>query len=569
MENTYRIDSINKQLVLRFDKNNKPLIDEMKQKVSSSSRYNPILKVWIIPVDIWSKDRIYPFLKKWGFKHKPSPQPVSEKYDYSLTGERTEELERVLDSKNFTYKPRGYQIEALDYGIKKGNFINGDDVGLGKTFEAIMYAEYTNSWPCLVVCPASVKYNWFLKWLEIVGLNRTTSVIESEETKKRPRIWDTDVVIINYDIIGKKQGKGATAKFQELLTTPWKMFIFDEAHFLKEKTSQRSSVSKMITKKSNSIIQLLTGTATMSKPSELWNLLVILKKDYLIADSWETYIQKYCNGYKDKYGWQFSGATNLLELNKLLRDTCYLRREKRDVLTELPPVTKVVLEMPITNLKDIKEAEENFLEYLYEAKGEEAAESAMGAEGLVKLSVLRRLSIEGKLKAIEQFLKDWKPGGKKLLVFGIHREPLEYLSEKFKSELLAGGVTALKKQEMVSNWVENDEPFLFANISSAGTGIDSLQKVCSNMLVLELPWRVSDLEQLIARIDRSGQTEPSTIRFMLCQDTIDKQMWKMLEEKEIMTTAANQGIDIISEGSGMRTVMKMLISEYNDKVDKL
>lgn len=567
MENTYRIDTINKQLVLEFDKNDKLVVEGIKG-VSYSSRYNPVLRVWIIPVDLWSKSKIYPFLKKFKFKHKPTLQSIFEKYDYSISVERTRELEEVLDNKSFTYKPRNYQIEALDYGIEKGNFINGDDVGLGKTFEAIMYAEYTNSWPCLVVCPASVKYNWFLKWLEIVGPQRTISVIESEVTKKRPRVWDTDVVIINYDIIGTKKGKGSTVKFTELLSIKWEMYIFDEAHFLKEESSQRSRVARMITRKSNSIIQMLTGTATMSKPSELWNLLVILKIDHLVADSWETYIQKYCNGFKDKFGWQFSGATNLLELNKLLRDVGYLRREKRDVLTELPPTEKIVLEVPITNHRDIKLAQENFLEYLYEAKGEEAVETAMSAESLVKLGVLRRLAIDGKMKSIEQFLRDWRPGGKKLLIFGIHREPLDYLSQKFKSELLAGGVSAIKKQAIVENWIKNDETFLFANISSAGTGVDGFQKVCSNMLVIELPWRPSDLEQLVARIDRSGQVDPSTIRFMLSQDTIDKQMWKMLEEKEIATSAANQGIDIINEKSGMKVVMKMLL-EDNKKLKNI
>jgi len=566
-ENNYRIDTINRQLVLQFDKADKLIVDDIKA-VSYNSRYNPVLEIWIIPVDSWSKDKIFPFLKKWKFKHRPTPQSVFEKYDYSITKERTEELERVLNDKSFTYKPRMYQIEALNYGIEKGNFINGDDVGLGKTFEAIMYAEYTNSWPCLVVCPASVKYNWFLKWLEIVGGDRTISVIESEVTKKRPRIWDTDIVIINYDITGKKQGKGSTAKFPELLLIKWKMFIYDEAHFLKEETSQRSKVARQMTKKSDAIIQMLTGTATMSKPSELWNLLVILKISHLIANNWEEYIQRYCNGFKDKFGWQFSGATHLLDLNKKLRDVGYLRREKRDVLSELPPVEKIVLETPITNQKEIKEAEENFIEYLYNTKGEEAAESAMGAEGLVKLSVLRQLSIQGKIKSIEQFLRDWKTSGVKLLIFGIHREPLDYLSEKFKSKLLAGGVTAIQKQTIIEEWIKNEEPFLFANISSAGTGIDGLQKVCSNMLVIELPWRPSDLEQLVARIDRSGQEDPSTIRFMLSEDTIDKQMWKMLEEKEIATTAANQGIDIINEKSGMRVVMKMLL-ENNMKLKNI
>ena len=562
--NTYRIDSVNKQLILIFDFKDKLIADSIK-KVSYVARYNPILKVWIIPIDIYSKLRIYPFLKEWNFKHKSEKKDELERFSYSVPKNRMLELVNAIGRKKFTYKPRLYQFEALDYGIEKGSFINGDDVGIGKTFEAIMYAEYTNSFPCLVLSPASVKYNWAEKWSEIVGAERSISVIDSLITKKRPRNWNTDVVIINYDIIGKKQGKGATVNFQELLLIKWKMFIMDEAHFLKEKTSQRAKAAKLITKKSSAIIQMLTGTATMSRPSELWNLLVILKKDYLIADSWEEFIQRYCNGFKNKYSWECSGATNLLELNRKLRNLCYLRREKRDVLKELPLAIKTILKVSVTNSKDIKRASEDLIQYLYETKGEEAAESAMEAQALVLLGVLRQLAIAGKMKEIEQYLRDWKVGGKKLVIFGIHREFLEDLSKKFNSKLLAGGVSAIKKQQIIKEWISNDEPFLFANQASAGTGVDGLQTVCSNMLVIELPWRPSDIEQIVARVDRSGQQEPPNINFMLSDDTIDKQMWQMLAEKEVMTSAANQGIDIEKEQSGMKMVLKILVEETNLK----
>lgn len=557
---SYYIDNFNKQVVLSFNKSDKAIIEDLKL-VSFRIRYNPVLKIWIIPVDLWCKPRIAPFLKKWKFKHKPLEKQAIEKFDYSLKEKLSLKLKNFFLDKNFSYIPRDYQIESLGYGLEKGSIINGDDVGIGKTFESIMYAEYTNSFPCLVICPASVKYNWAEKWSEIVGNERTISVIESRETKKNPRNWNTDVVIINFDIVGKKQGKGATANFPELLSKKWKMFIIDEAHFLKEKTSQRFKAVKMITKKSEAIIQLLTGTVSMSKPSEIWNLLVILKKDYLIADSWEDYIQRYCNGFKDKYSWNCSGAFNLIGLNKILRENFYLRREKKDVLKELPIAIKTVLKSKISNSKEIEEAKDDLLSYLLEKNGEESMESAMQAQALVLLSVLRKLSIEGKMKAIEEYLKDWKSSGQKLLVFGIHREPLEYLSKKFNSPLLAGGVSAIKKQSILKEWMSNDEIFLFANQGTAGTGVDGLQSVCSNMLIIELPWRPSDLQQVEARLDRLGQTEPPNINYLLSDETIDKQMWKMLVNKEIATSALNQGIDLENEDSGMKIVAKMLLEE--------
>jgi SWI/SNF-related matrix-associated actin-dependent regulator 1 of chromatin subfamily A len=421
-----------------------------------------------------------------------------------------------------------------------------------------MYAETTNSFPCLVIVPASVKYNWIERWSEIVGPKRDISIIESTETKTRKNNWNAEVVIINYDIIGKKQGSGATVKFKELTSTKWKMVIFDEAHFLKEKKAQRSKAAKMIIKPDDLKIQLLTGTATMSKPVELWNLLLLIKSEKYVAEDWYQFVRRYCGGYIGKFGWVTDGATNILELNQKLRDNCYIRREKKDVLKELPEVITEVIKVPITNKRAIVKATDNIIDYLLETKGVEAAEKAEEAEHLVALGVLRKLSIEGKLKAVESYLRDWSQSNEKLLVFGLHREPLDYLSEKFKADLIAGGVSSKDKQRIVKEWQVNNKQFLFANMESAGTGVDGLQNVCSNMIILELPWRPSDLWQVIGRLDRSGQKNSPNIKYLLSDDTIDIQMWEMLQAKEEVITAVNKGQDIKKSDSGMRAVMKKL-----------
>lgn len=557
---TYSLDSINKTVILTlsFDED---IIREIKA-LDFNSRWNQELKHWVVPVNDYSINLISALIKEYNF----TKAEIKKQEDVDISYEKTEVdlayLKGMCDSKGFTYTPRDYQLEALGFGIEKGNIINGDDVGLGKTFEAIMYAETTNSFPCLVIVPASVKYNWYEKWLEITGEKRNVSVIESKETKKHKNNWNADVVIINYDILGKKQGRGTAMKFAQLVETNWGMVVIDEAHFLKNKTSQRAQAAKKITQISDDVkIQLLTGTATMSKPVELWNLLKLCKVDEFIAVDWYQFVRRYCGGYKGKFGWVTDGATNTLELNKKLRETCYIRREKREVLTEMPDVTKQVIQMAISNLKDITAANTNFIQYIIDTKGEEAAEAAMEAEHLVALGMMRKLAIEGKAKAIELYLKDWKESGKKLVVFGIHKELLIHLAEKFKCPLIAGGVSSKQKQEIVKHWIKSDDIFLFANMESAGTGVDGLQLVCSNMLIIELPWRPSDLTQVIGRLDRSGQEEPVTVTFALSDDTIDSEMFEMLADKELVTEAVNKGIDIKRNGSGMRAVMKKIMKK--------
>lgn len=557
--NEFYIDDINKTVNFKFPFNAK-IKGELKDS-DRDARWNPELKEWIVPISNWTKNTILRIIKEYNFKKKVIVNKDVE-FSYKQTEVDYAYLRGMCDSKGFTYIPREYQLEALGYAMEKGSFINGDDVGLGKTFESIMYAEVTNSFPCLVIVPASVKDQWKDKWLEITDNKRNVSVINSKPTKKNPNNWDADVVVINYDIIGKKQGTGTSVKFQELVDTDWKMLICDEAHFLKEKKSQRSQAAKKICNKDNLLIQLLTGTAVMSKPIEIWNLLNLIEKNEYIADDWHQFIRRYCGGYRGRFGWVTDGATNILELNQKLRENCYIRREKRDVLTELPPVTKQVIQIPITNQRQIDKATEDFIEFITETKGAEAADKAMEAEHLVQIGALRKLAIEGKMKGIIQYLKDWKTSGnKKLVVFGIHKEPLEQLAEKFKCPLISGGVNSQKKHKIVQDWIASDDIFLFANTDSAGTGVDGLQKVCSNMIIIELPWRPSDITQVVGRLDRSGQLEPTTVSFLLNDFTIDKEMWEMLELKERITESVNKGIDVKKNGSGMKSVINKILKK--------
>ena len=63
---------------------------------------------------------------------------------------------------------------------------------------------------------------------------------------------------------------------------------------------------------------------------------------------------------------------------------------------------------------------------------------------------------------------------------------------------------------------------------------------------------------MIGRLDRSGQKNSPNIKYLLSDDTIDIQMWEMLQAKEEVITAVNKGQDIKKSDSGMRAVMKKL-----------
>jgi len=555
----FNIDKRNKAVEFEFDYDH--VLREKIKNLDRNCSYNPELKKWKVPVNKYTKNAIVSIIKTFGFIRKQvneTPAFIHETMDFDY-----DYIKQLCDEQDFLFNPRDYQLEALAYALEKGNIINGDDVGLGKTFESIIYAEVTNSFPCVVITPASVKEQWKEQWTKITKGKRTVSTITTKPTKKNPNNWDADVVVINYDILGKKQGTGTAVKFQELLNNDWKMAIYDEAHFLKDKKAQRSQASKKICKKKGLKVQLLTGTAIMSRPEEIWNLLQLINKDSSIASNWKKFIYRFCDAFKTTYGMNTKGASNTLELNRLLRENCYIRREKRQVLKELPPVTKQVIQVPITNARIIKKAVDDFIGYMVEYKGEEAADKALEAQHLVALGELRRLAIAGKAKGIVQYLKDWRDAGNgKLLVFGIHKELLEELSELFGCPLIAGGVSSKNKHKIVQEWIKNDDLFLFANTESAGTGVDGLQHVCSNMLILELPWRPSDIIQMIGRLERSGQLNATNVTFLLNFNTIDREMWQMLQNKEKVTEAVNKGVDVEEKRVGLSFIVEKAFKEF-------
>jgi SWI/SNF-related matrix-associated actin-dependent regulator 1 of chromatin subfamily A len=424
----------------------------------------------------------------------------------------------------------------------------------GKTLQTIFTAELNNWFPCLIICPASTNYQWGEKWRE-ANPNRIVSVIESPKTDN----WDADVVIVKCTSLAKSDGeiikygkevKNIIPKYPELLKG-WKYCVLDEIHFFKEKSAGRSQIAKKIADKSE-IVLGLSGTLVLNRTKEIINPLILTKQFTKLFGTWQKFVERYCNATKTHFGWDTSGSSNLMELNSILKANCYLRREKNEVRKDQPPVQESYYYIDITNKKEYQKAENEFIDWLVKSiKDENKTIAALNAESLVQRSYLKKLSVKGKMKAIKQWIDDFlETSNEKLIVAGMHTEPLEDLTKHYKSKLINGSVSSIKKRRMVKEFGADKSRLLFVQIQSVGTGTDGLQDSCSNMLVFELPDRPTDLTQLYARIDRDGQKDSVNINLALCKETIDEVIWQSLKRKDITTSATNKGIDIEEESLG-------------------
>lgn len=136
------------------------LVKEVKSFANSG--FNPELREWYVPVHITTSAAVQKWLVDHNFREERVYIPSKRVVEYQEPPEVITADDVLTACKEVELKrtPRHYQAEGIAYMINHGNCINGDDCGLGKTGQSIVTVELMDVFPTLVICPASVKYNW-------------------------------------------------------------------------------------------------------------------------------------------------------------------------------------------------------------------------------------------------------------------------------------------------------------------------------------------------------------------------------------------------------------------------
>lgn len=438
-----------------------------------------------------------------------------------------------------------YQRAGVAYASNARRTFIADEMGLGKTLQAIATLEYVyDSYPAVVVCPATLVLNWkaeYNRWLP----HRTVKVV----TDRKEFPSDYDVVVIGYSNISNWE--------KQLLNH--RSYVFDESHYCKTPKAQRTKSAVKIAKSApkEGIVLCLTGTPVTNRPAEYASQLNIIGKLDKFGGEWGFY-RRYCGAFKDKWGqWHLDGHSNLDELNERLRSTCYIRRTKEQVLTELPPVlhNPVLVDGTAASLKEYKKAETDIVEYLVQRAKEIAQElglnpnsaavvakiKAESNQHLVRLSVLRRLSAKAKMPAIKEWVESRVADGKKVVIAAHHRDVVDELALAFGNLRIQGGMDLADIEEQKRKFIElpcEEAPVIVLSIQAAKTG-HNLQ-VAQDVLFVELPWTPADVDQTYSRCHRLGQKSSVTATYLLCDGTIDEDIYSLIERKR---GVVNQAVD--------------------------
>ncbi|MBD5267973.1 MAG: DEAD/DEAH box helicase [Bacteroides sp.] len=443
--------------------------------------------------------------------------------------------------------PYDYQKDGILFGLQKKRFLIGDEPGLGKTLQSIGVVDCAAAYPCLVICPSSLKINWqreFEKFADVKALVLDNSTQSTFPYLLKMGIYQ--VAIVNFESLRKyfvwdiKARRGQPFRLKDVVFSDciklFRSVIIDESHRVKDPSAQQTIFTKGICS-GKKYIALLSGTPVVNRPQDLIAQLSIMDRLGENFGSRSQFIADYCSFGKDQEEEQ---AQALASLSVKLYANCMIRREKKSVLKELPDKTRtdLLVELDSESREIYNTAAADLRQYLEKYTGCTDVEirRKMRMEALVKFMTLRSLSAKGKIKQAVDFVNNFLANDKPLILFCSLHEIVDAIKKAFPQAVtITGRETSLEKQAAVDSFQSGNARLALCSIKAAGVGLTLTAS--SNVAFVEFPWTYADCCQCEDRAHRIGQKDNVTCYYLLGRNTIDRTLYNIIHSKK---TIANQ-----------------------------
>ena len=536
------------------------IVDRVRQ--IPGRRFDGAKKVWIVParsrVDL--ERMIYQIRQFENINWVNGTEKKEEDIAYDIP-----ELPDLTVPHNLKIQPYPYQLKGIARGLQLKRFMNCDEPGLGKTLQSIATINLADAFPCLVVCPSSLKINWLREWEKFT--DKKAMILTDKVRDTWIFFFQTgmhQVFIVNYESLKKyfvqriKKAEGWTLRDVEFRNSInlFKSVIIDESHRCKSASTQQAKFCKGICTGKEWVIEL-TGTPVVNRPKDLIPQLAILNRmdDF---GGYKPFVNRYCSGQRE--------ASNLKELNFNLWKYCMFRREKSLVLTDLPDKIRQVNTCEITNRKEYMDAERDLIMYLqkYKDADDEKIEKALRGEVMVRINILRQISARGKVRDVIEFVKDFRENGKKIILFCSLHEVVDQLKRYFPTAVsVTGRDSQDEKQRAVDAFQNNPKAdIIICSIKAAGVGLTLTAS--SNVAFVEFPWTYADCCQCEDRAHRIGQKDSVTCYYFLGRRTIDEKVYRIIQEKKNIANAVTGSTEDIEENI-VDMVARIFDTDYDDE----
>lgn len=437
--------------------------------------------------------------------------------------------------------PYGYQKKGIAYCLKHKRVLIGDDMGLGKTFQAVAVTVAAQRKCILVICPNAVKpgwqreYNLKAGWKSIILKPSIKLTWHQYHTITGIRVFITNYESLKSFFVNKinKKPSGKFTSFDIELTDACKYFdaiIIDECHRVKDRSTLQAKICHALAR-GREYRLLLSGTPFVNKHKDFFTQLNILGNLTNLFQSEKYFMDRYCGGA--------SGGKNENgnELQAILKNHCYYRRNMREVFSEMPNVVRNIIycELPEFYKKEYEKCESNLQDYLVKLeKSPEEIRRSMKIEALRIFMLSLHISALGKLESVYERIEEMIECEKKYVLFCVNVDIVEAVYKKFQhcAVFMNGKQTFDEKMEAKNKFINNKKCFLLvASIKVVGTGVDGLQQVCNNGGFIQSPWNPAESDQGEARLKRIGQLMQCTFDYFLGTGTKDERVYQIIEDK--------------------------------------
>lgn len=419
---------------------------------------------------------------------------------------------------------RDHQIKFLNMFSKVKRMLLADKMGLGKTISAISTLLEPESRPAIIIVPPTLCTQWERE------VNRFLPGVKTHVIRgfKTYDISNFDVIITSYNRLRPWQDEFFSNKHK------FNTLIMDEVHELRHTNTEKRRYCQLMSERVNRCLGL-SGTPIFNQGGEIWSVLDVIKPGCL-GDS-DEFHSEWCN-----WGKVYEPSTLNAHLKKM---GVFLRRTPEDIGLKFGEASKHIytIDSDINKLKEVQNVAKMLALSVLSGNAGEDSESAREFDWK-----LRHATGVAKAKAVAEFVKLLVEQGEKVLLTGWHRDFWDIVQSQIsgiKSVMFTGAESVKEKDEAVKSFIEGDAQIFMISLRS-GAGIDGLQRVCNNVVIGELDWSPHVMDQIVARLDRDGQTKHVNAYYLTVADGADPFMIQTLGIKRSQHDGVIEG----KEGEG-------------------
>lgn len=445
-------------------------------------------------------------------------------------------------------------LDSLGFGG-----ILADDMGLGKTVQVIallLSCQKQEKLPTLVVCPASLVYNWEQELTRFApGLS--TMVIAGSSARRRELLshaGEYEVLITSYDLLRRDLECYQPLRFR--------FHILDEAQFIKNHTTQAAKAVKRIASHTRFA---LTGTPIENRLSELWSILDFLMPGFLYSYArFKRELELPIVQQEDE-----EAAKRLHQMIAPF----LLRRLKQDVLTELPEKQEEVVycRMEAEQQRLYSAHVQLMRESLLKQTGEEYEHTKL--QLLSQLTRLRQLcchpalcyenyhGASAKLETCLELLRNAVDSGHSVLLFSQFTSMLDLLRQKLETAglpyfLLTGETDKRERLRLVERFNQKEAPIFLISLKAGGTG---LNLTAADIVIHYDPWWNQAVQnQATDRAHRIGQQNIVTVYKLLVQDSIEEKISQLQSDKQELAESVLAGNNVSIASLSKEELLQLL-----------